>query len=165
MQITDQQFITALHAATEAHPYNTAPGTYYRDGEAYCVVGKALALISKDLCPRDNAVLAEPLLLGLGCSPRVATAAAVAQYYNDQGSCWIEVREAFDFVLENYAGVAIPTYEWIARHRASLGMPRMMTQFSGGYTTSGNIKAATVTCTFTLVPKPVEYQKDHALTA
>lgn len=98
MQITDQQFIDAMHKAVEVGGCkNSAPGRY-RDstGAPSCVVGMALAQISMDLVPWNNKHLAKPLLMMRGCSFEVAEAAHYAQCANDMGLFWGDVIEVFD---------------------------------------------------------------------
>jgi hypothetical protein len=102
MQITDQQFIDAMHKAVEiAGCNNSAPGRY-RDvsGAPSCVIGFALAQINRSLVPWDNTNLAKALLLAYGCSDQVAVAGHYAQAANDLGCLWGVVVAIFDEALE-----------------------------------------------------------------
>lgn len=102
MQITDQQFIEAMHNAVKiAGCDNTAPGRY-RDmtGAPSCVIGFALAQINMSLVPWDNSNLAKELLLAYGCSEQVANAGHYAQAANDLGCLWEDVVAVFDRALE-----------------------------------------------------------------
>lgn len=179
MQITDQQFIDALHKVCDDSPNKQAPGAYFNNGEAYCVVGKALASIEESLCPRNNTLLADRLLTHYGCSSKVATAGMLAQYVNDQGEVWSEVKAAFDWALE-FAPVGVPTYELVVRYRMSKdpGMyGPMKTYASGGYisaTVASPVSLVGCNCgacslfngsKATTTFPAVLAQKDHALTA
>lgn len=101
-QITDEQFIAAMdQAVKDKGDWNQAPGSYrsFSGATPYCIVGYALALISEDLCPRDNKHNADKVLANLGCSERVATAAFAAQYSNDRGNHWGQVLATFHAAL------------------------------------------------------------------
>jgi hypothetical protein len=102
MQITDQQFISAMELAVkEKGGHNVAPGTYWSPTQgAYCIVGYALWKIKEDLCPKTNALLANDLLVKMGCSQRVAESAYAAQHANDMHMSWDECLDVFRFALE-----------------------------------------------------------------
>jgi hypothetical protein len=103
VQITDQQFIDAMsQAVKDKGPSHSAPGSYWNasKGEAYCIVGYALSLIDKSLCPTNNSHMANTLLPMLGCSRRVGDAAYAAQGLNDRNVGWEQVHDAFLYGMQ-----------------------------------------------------------------
>lgn len=100
---TDEEFIRAMRRVVkEQGEDHIAPGAYWSADGAYCIIGKALYSIDSALCPRNNQMLAEELLMHVGCSPRVAMAAHVAQFANDAGMQWGDVLAVFRWGLENW---------------------------------------------------------------
>lgn len=103
IKITDERFIAAMRQVVKEQGENhVAPGVYQSKGEAYCIIGTALASIDKRLCPKNNLMLAEELLRHHGCSLAVAMAAHAAQYANDTAMRWGEVLEVFVWGLKNW---------------------------------------------------------------
>jgi hypothetical protein len=115
VKITDQQFIDAVHKAVELRgadykwsrytPGALTPsgGPAYQtpDGEGSCLIGFALMQIRKSACPPNGLdATASIVLRPLGLSPRVASAARVAQIAQDQGTRWGDVLWMFNWALQ-----------------------------------------------------------------
>jgi hypothetical protein len=181
VQITDQQFIDAMRTTCDANPTRQAPGAYMSNGHAYCVIGKALASIEESLCPKTNALLADALLLGLGCSSRVARAGMLAQYLNDQGQHWETVGKAFTWALEHIK-TDMPTYVMVTLYRNAGLMPYVQPTYAyvtpasmyskGGMITTNLFPEVSMTTDLFNPCASMKYsvanplmQKDHALTA
>jgi len=103
MQITDQQFIDAMEQSiAQKGPGHKAEATYTLCGEAECIIGYALNVIGKEFLPTSNSMLAEPMLLSLGASHKVAAAAHAAQYLNDSGFRWGAVLWGFKHAIATH---------------------------------------------------------------